>query len=250
MITTLIHRQSPTQIQFRPMNIGSHDFQELACKVYTAGSIDQNLRINYRTTEIVEVNTNSMIDGSGSTSPSTTYYPYACFKGRRLDKIGLCEDGKTPQGYEYYTKINYPIETDSAGEFINFGDVEVYSNVPSQTTVLSITETMRISVEASEFLPQHKVITTDGYIASSSDITQRAKIAGIGIGDTDPTFLCDCVFKGVLESASFSFTPHQLLYLNGTTISETAPSSGYILQLGKSLTANKILVDIRRAILF
>lgn len=281
MITTLIHFVDSNTIELQPINVNSSKFQEFQCKIFDSGSGKHNSSWVYRTDQTFTISTSNILDETKVLSDGV-YYIYVCFKNRKPVKLGLCKDEYSPVNYAYYTRINYGL-TVTSGSITLFSDTEIINglsnnesnkidNAPLPTTSGNIVifsdansnvedsgipistltgdiEQIYTEVEASEYIPKYKIVTTDGYICDSTDITQRHKAVGIAMNNTSIGFNCNCVVKGIIEDATFSFTPNATLYLNGTNISTTAPTTGYILSIGKSITSDKILIDVQRSIL-
>lgn len=281
MITTLIHFVDNNTIELQPINVNSSKFQEFQCHIFDSGSGKHNSAWIYRTDQTFTISTSNILDETKVLSDGV-YYIYVCFKNRRPVKFGLCKDGYSPVNYAYYTRINYGL-TVTSGSITLFSDTEIInglsnnesnkidkaplpttagnivifsdadsnvedSGIPISTLTDDIKQTYA-EVEASEYIPKYKIVTTDGYICNSIYPSHRHKSVGIATNNTNIGFNCNCVVKGIIEDATFSFTPNATLYLNGTNISTTAPTTGFILPLGKSVTSNKILIDIQRSIL-
>jgi hypothetical protein len=123
------------------------------------------------------------------------------------------------------------------------GTIEEGVVTTSEATYLSI------EIEAQETIPAYSVITSDGYIASSADITQRSKILGVATSYTISGHIIPVATDGEIVDLSWSWTKGQPLYLNGTTISHTPPTSGYLIRLGEASDTTKMYIEISDSIL-
>lgn len=147
-------------------------------------------------------------------------------------------------------RVGYSISTTQISiDFrnINSSGDEVNSRVDDLTETVNAINT--IEIVANENISSFKVITIDGYNADSSDVTQRAKIAGITLETINTGFSGQVKARGEITNPSWSFTAGSPIFLNGTSISHTPPSSGYQLFLGVAKSTTTIELNFSYGIL-
>jgi hypothetical protein len=104
-------------------------------------------------------------------------------------------------------------------------------------------------IVASESLTAFSVVNGDGTKSDSTNILKRGQAIGIVTENINSGFSGEVVLFGEITNNSWNFTAGQILYLNGTTISATAPSTGFIQRLGVAITSIKIDLQIQQTIL-
>lgn len=114
-----------------------------------------------------------------------------------------------------------------------------------QSEIPNITPT----IIANEDIPAFRVVTTTGYIADSSNIFHRGRVAGIAAEGILKDFSGTIVSEGEVENLSWSFSAGEIIYLNGTSLSATCPSTGFRIVIGGAVSPTKILVKIQESIL-
>ena len=102
---------------------------------------------------------------------------------------------------------------------------------------------------AAEAINKYQVATTTGYVADSSNVFHKSIIAGISIDDIESLHSGKVVFEGEVENENWTWTRGDVLYLNGTTISTTPPTTGFIVTLGSAISPFRVLVNISVSIL-
>ena len=106
-----------------------------------------------------------------------------------------------------------------------------------------------IEVVASENLPIYRLITSDGYLADSNNIFHRVKIAGITLEVINTGFSGKVLVSGEVINNSWNFTPNSDVFLNGTNLSNTVPSTGFSINLGVTKNSNTLILNIKNSIL-
>jgi len=105
------------------------------------------------------------------------------------------------------------------------------------------------TIEAKEDFLAGDLISINGYHPDSNDITFRNRIAGIVLEDIQTGHTAKIATSGLVENINWSFTPNSILFLNVKSISQTAPTVGFIQEIGRAITNTKILIDIKQAIM-
>ena len=103
------------------------------------------------------------------------------------------------------------------------------------------------SITVTENISQGNVVNSDGSKADSSVVGKRNKAIGIANAAITSGFSGDVVTEGVITYGSWSWTAGDIIFLNGTSLSTTAPSTGFIQIIGKAISATKIEVKISQA---
>ena len=124
------------------------------------------------------------------------------------------------------------------------------SSVLTKTTIVPGNgKSLKSRIIAIENVPIYTVITTKGNIANSSDTTHKNIIAGITKEAINNTFSGSVVTEGEIENENWTWTRGNILFLNGTSISVTPPSTGFCVKIGEALSSTKIFVRITESIL-
>lgn len=103
----------------------------------------------------------------------------------------------------------------------------------------------KIHIQAVEAIPAYGCITSSGKLANSSDPTSENRIVGVSEGSVAAGAWGDATVTGLLFNKDWTWTPGAVLYLNGTVLSETAPGSGFIQQIGMILTPQSVFINIQ-----
>lgn len=129
----------------------------------------------------------------------------------------------------------------------------ISSNSPSQISSGSGSgpEPFVISVPflATQNILKHQVVTASGQVADSSSVNQRDRILGIAEADVSAGFIGNAITEGIVQDSSFTFTVGLPIFLNGVSLSNTPPASGFSMILGVVTRVDKINVSLRRSVL-
>ena len=178
----------------------------------------------------------------------------------------LHSQGKAISGQSYSAK-------DKDGKILYFvgtaeGRLKVLTSVPVKSTVTnnnnssssssssggsggssgSITDLL-IDFIATAAVPVFVLVTSTGVPADSTDVTHRNKVIGISTTAVSSGFAGKAVGFGQIKNPAWSWTIGDKLFLNGTTISTTAPSTGFSQMIGIANKSDTIDVDIHASIL-
>lgn len=119
----------------------------------------------------------------------------------------------------------------------------------TSTTVYVQSPVGPVTLLASESIPAYQVVTSHGLNANSSTLGHIGRVVGISMGAIASGFTGPIAQSGSLTNPAWSWTPGVLLYLNGTTISATAPSTGFSQKVGVAVTATTMIVEMDDPIL-
>ena len=189
-------------------------------------------------------------DSISTTAPSDTYATHSAEYGKggfrsvnTLVQLNAITTERKEVGM--WVKV---AEDNKVYEWTGSAFIEVFS-ASSQSN-----NSTDISLPTNSVISGFKVIRVDssGFAkyASNDDITHNDKVIGVStqsITDNTPVLVRT---EGFMDDAGWTFTPGDPIYvgLNGS-ITQTVPSSGFILNLGQALTATRILINIKTSII-
>lgn len=105
-----------------------------------------------------------------------------------------------------------------------------------------------VDVVAAENLSKYDVVTVDGYKADSSNLGHINKVLGIIINDTVVGVLGQVQILGEIINTDWTWSG-SLLFLNGTSIQSTPPTSGFLKIIGQIKNANIMFINLDESIL-
>ena len=106
-----------------------------------------------------------------------------------------------------------------------------------------------IEVVAAAHLPAFTMVTATGERADSGNPAHYGKVVGITQVEVLSGFIATLVTDTEVTNPSWSWSPGDVLFLNGTSISTTPPASGFIQIIGVARTATTIIVQLQPPIL-
>ena len=150
--------------------------------------------------------------------------------GGRVKEI---EDPKVIQG------LNQKIQ--------NIQDLIDSGNIGSgrETTIID----NNISVLASVNILKYDIVTSDGYIADSTITSNRRKIVGIATEAFTIGNFGDVQTIGEIQNPSWVFTIGVPLFLNGTSLTQYPPTSGFIQRIGMAIGVNTLDINFGPSVL-
>lgn len=107
----------------------------------------------------------------------------------------------------------------------------------------------KVAFLANESISANIVVTSTGVQANSATIAHRGKIIGISTASVSSGFMGSAKGFGEWVNATWSWTIGDKIYLNGTSLSTTAPSSGFIQFIGTATASDTININLGPAIL-
>lgn len=102
---------------------------------------------------------------------------------------------------------------------------------------------------AQDNISAYQVITSQGFIANSNTVSQRNKIIGIANVAVLIGFSGTALGAGVIENIAWTWTTGDKIYLNGTVLSVTPPTTGYLQFIGTATASDKIDIQLSQSIL-
>ena len=144
-----------------------------------------------------------------------------------------------------YTEIFYANTTSSLG-----GSDVMFKSVydTNSNNRVDVAESVVIDILATENIIKYNVVTTDGKVADSLNLTHAHKIGGIAIMDANIGFICKVQTFGLLVEPTWTWSG-SYIFLDGTVLSQTFPSTGFNINLGRIKSSTEIFVDLKYSIL-
>lgn len=119
------------------------------------------------------------------------------------------------------------------------GVSDISANVSLYTAAVSISGHTPVIATASGVIP-----------ASSSNVSHSSVVIGVSNGACIAGALCSVVTSGDIVEPSWSWIAGGAVYLSSNgTLTQTAPTTGFILQVGVAVLPTKIIVGIRLPII-
>jgi len=118
-------------------------------------------------------------------------------------------------------------------------------NALTGATIINNYGSDTVAVTAAENLSGHRVVTVEGYYASKDTATDKFKVLGITTGAASSGAEATVQISGYLTEPGWNFTVGLPVFLstNGH-ITQTAPTDGFCLIIGKPKTATTLFIEI------
>lgn len=105
-------------------------------------------------------------------------------------------------------------------------------------------------IVATEDIPALKFVTAGGQVADSSNLAHFNHVVGISMEAVLSTFVATLATEGEVTDPSWNWTANQKLFLNGTTLSTTPPTSGFSQYVGITRNSHTVFIRLQLPILF
>lgn len=106
-----------------------------------------------------------------------------------------------------------------------------------------------LTINATVNIAAFDVVTSMGLIGDSSIIAYKNKIVGIATAPILSGFNGSVVGFGKITNPLWAWTVGDRIFLNGTSLSTTAPSSGFIQIIGVAIASDTIDIKLAQSIL-
>lgn len=107
-----------------------------------------------------------------------------------------------------------------------------------------------ITVLATANLTSFTAVTSNGKPADSSNLALRGKVLGIALSDISNGFTGSVTGYGEVENPAWTWSPGDVVFLNGTSLSTTAPSTGWSQVIGTARSSTVLVVELGTPISF
>lgn len=113
------------------------------------------------------------------------------------------------------------------------------------TVIKALTENLaQTEVVFTDDVPAYYAVTSTGVAASSNDPAHVGRVIGIITENAENGKSQIVITAGMISNPAWSFTPGSPVYLNGNTLSNTAPSVGFVQRIGVATSANTLIVQL------
>ncbi len=102
---------------------------------------------------------------------------------------------------------------------------------------------------ATAIITSYDVVTSSGSVGDSAITSQRGKVIGIATANIAIGFPGQAVGFGEIQNVAWSWTIGDKIFLNGTSLSTVAPTTGFIQIIGVATASDTIDVKIGQSIL-
>jgi hypothetical protein len=106
-----------------------------------------------------------------------------------------------------------------------------------------------ITMAAVDMLPQYSVATVTGKLGDSSSLAFYGKVIGVAQTTISPGFSGEIQVFGLIVNPLWTWTPGAAVFLNGSSLSQTAPSAGFLQQIGIAKNSQTLFIDVTAPIL-
>jgi len=167
--------------------------------------------------------------------------------------------GQDPD-HNFITDAELEVLQNTSG--VNTGDQDLSGLVPKTTRVnnrpltgdIVITPddvgsdeagTQRVEVTANQDILPGDVVSTTGRVCDSSDPSSfRGRVLGVADVTILNSFVGKVVSSGIATNPDWAWTGNADIFLNGTSLSETPPSSGFLVRIGTATGPTTVLVNV------
>lgn len=121
---------------------------------------------------------------------------------------------------------------------------ELEAELAATASESGTTDQVIVSVVAGDTIAQFDPSTITGRLADSSNTAYYGKVIGIAKTGMAIGFASSIVVAGLVTNAAWSWTPGATIFLNGASLSQTAPSTGFIQEMGIAKSSDTMYVDL------
>lgn len=106
-----------------------------------------------------------------------------------------------------------------------------------------------VNFTAAVDLAAYDPVTNNGELADSDNLAHNGRVVGVVKAATFTGAIGLAIIEGTIIDPSWVWAPNTKLFLNGTTLSATAPTTGFSQMLAVARTDMEILIQPKHAIL-
>lgn len=133
---------------------------------------------------------------------------------------------------------------------LNFIGDQVTASDDVTNSSTDVTVTQDVTITMVDTVSAFDVVTSTGKKADSTNTAYKDKV--IGLATTAITGATSGLVRnyGQITNATWTWSPGDVLYLNGTALSTTAPTaSGFVQEIARALTSITIMIELKNSIL-
>ena len=132
---------------------------------------------------------------------------------------------------------------------LNLQPAEVVLNALTGAIITNNYGSDTVAVTAAENLSGHRIVTVEGYYASKDTANDKFKVLGMTTGAVSSGAEATVQISGYITESGWSFTVGNPVFLstNGH-ITQTAPTDGFRLIIGKPKTATTLFLELSEPI--
>jgi len=109
--------------------------------------------------------------------------------------------------------------------------------------------TNTVAIQATELISAYDVVTIDGRVANSSDISMSGMLVGIALEDMAIDEIKQVQQHGFVVNPTWSWTVGNKLFLNGKVLSNEPPSTGFVQRIALVIEPSTILLSFNEPII-
>lgn len=107
----------------------------------------------------------------------------------------------------------------------------------------------QIEFNATEFIPAFSVVTSNGRVADSDDLTHFNRVIGMTIEEVPNGFVGWATVDGEVTNPVWDWAPQSKLFLNGSVLSVASPLIGFSQMVAIARNADTIIMKLGPPIL-
>lgn len=107
----------------------------------------------------------------------------------------------------------------------------------------------KVEVVSTEAIAAFAMVTADGKNADSANTLHVGKVVGVALAAVAPATVTNVVVDGDVENPLWAWTDGAPIFLNGTSLSMTPPTTGFLIQVGVAKNATRIIFNLKASVL-
>jgi hypothetical protein len=107
-----------------------------------------------------------------------------------------------------------------------------------------------VEIVSVEPVAKYSPVCSDGRVADSNDLSSLGRVAGVSADEAaGPGFPFKVQVVGEISNEAWSWSAGDIVYLNGTGLSTSAPASGFIQRIGAAKNSSTIVINLSDPVL-
>lgn len=107
----------------------------------------------------------------------------------------------------------------------------------------------KFPIVATEDIPSFLAVTSTGKMANSANSAHYGKVVGLNTESVLSGFVSQVQESGEIINPLWSWTPGDIIFINGTNLSTSAPSTGWSQNIGIAKSATAIVIALSDPVL-